>query len=801
MQHYFTRFLLLLLAVCLLQPSSAELLRFETEAQKASTTQVGISGISVPLKWLEPAKTTEHVSRPSVPSSNSFSLPFAYAYPVAVSTATGSGNFGGGSNVPVGGNPNSVRVGDVDGDGDLDLLTANGNSGSVSVRLNGGIGGFSGGSDLPIIECFSVCVGDVDGDGDLDLLAPSYSSSTVSVRLNDGVGSFSGGSDVPTGRSPASVAVGDVDGDGDLDLLTPNTNGGSVSVRLNDGVGGFSGGSDVPVGNNPSSIVVRDLDGDGDLDLLTADYSYDIVKVRLNDGSGSFSGGSNVPISGGPISVAVGDVDMDGDLDFLTANYFNRTVSVRLNDGSGGFSGGSNVPMANYVRSVAVGDVDGDGDLDLLAAFEGSNMVSVQLNNGSGGFREGSYVPVGTYPSSVCVGDVDGDGDLDLLTANTGSGSVSVRLNLPPNNAPVANAQNVSTAEDVAKDITLSGTDADGNALTYSIDTPPVHGTLSGTGATRTYTPNTNYNGSDSFTFTVSDGILTSVPATVSVTITAVNDAPVLAGVPASASIPRQVLYSFTASATDVEGSALMFSLQGAPAGASINSTTGALSWTPSASQAGASYTFAVRVTDGSLTASQNTTLTVLKSVPVPSINSFAPSSGPVGTSVLLTGVNFEGTSGVTFNGVRAAYKVQDATSILTMVPPGAKTGKITVTAPGGTATSKGQFKVTAGTALMATQTQLAYGEVVQGEMALQASPNPFRDRISLRFSLAEEQAYELRVYDLRGALVQVLRSGSSPAGQLQEVEWDASTCAEGLYLIHLNSAGRSQNLKVLLTR
>ena len=63
------------------------------------------------------------------------------------------------------------------------------------------------------------------------------------------------------------------------------------------------------------------------------------------------------------------------------------------------------------------------------------------------------------------------------------------------NDAPVANAQSVTTNEDTAKAITLSGSDVDGNPLTYSVVTQPAHGALSGTAPNLTYTPAANYNG------------------------------------------------------------------------------------------------------------------------------------------------------------------------------------------------------------------------------------------------------------------------------------------------------------------
>src|SRR6185295_11534353 len=63
-------------------------------------------------------------------------------------------------------------------------------------------------------------------------------------------------------------------------------------------------------------------------------------------------------------------------------------------------------------------------------------------------------------------------------------------------------------------------TDVDSSALTYSIEAQPGHGTLTGTAPNVTYTPTTNYNGADNFTFKASDGSLNSNVATVSITVT-----------------------------------------------------------------------------------------------------------------------------------------------------------------------------------------------------------------------------------------------------------------------------------------
>jgi predicted extracellular nuclease len=80
-----------------------------------------------------------------------------------------------------------------------------------------------------------------------------------------------------------------------------------------------------------------------------------------------------------------------------------------------------------------------------------------------------------------------------------------------------------------------------------------------------------------------------------------------------------------------------------------------------------------------------------------PSITSFSPGSGAVGTSVSITGTHFTGASTVTFNGASASFTVNSSTSISATVPSGATTGPIKVITPGGQATSSSSFTVSGG--------------------------------------------------------------------------------------------------------
>src|SRR5205085_2078456 len=128
------------------------------------------------------------------------------------------------------------------------------------------------------------------------------------------------------------------------------------------------------------------------------------------------------------------------------------------------------------------------------------------------------------------------------------------------NFVPVANDGAVNAVEDTPILITLTATDENStDVLTYSIVTPPAHGLLSGTGSKLTFTPAPNFFGNDSFTFKASDGQSDSNTATISITVAAVNDAPVSADGTLDATAGSTVTGQLNA--TDVDSTALTFAI------------------------------------------------------------------------------------------------------------------------------------------------------------------------------------------------------------------------------------------------
>lgn len=146
------------------------------------------------------------------------------------------------------------------------------------------------------------------------------------------------------------------------------------------------------------------------------------------------------------------------------------------------------------------------------------------------------------------------------------------------NGAPIALSQSLTNAEDTLLPITLGVTDPDGPVTNFTLLTLPAHGALTGTEPNLSYLPSTNYFGPDSFTFNANDGSLTSSVATVNITVTNVNDAPVL---PAQGPVFMGVLnlLAITNTASDVDSANINYSLLSS-GGASISSQ-GIIQWNP----------------------------------------------------------------------------------------------------------------------------------------------------------------------------------------------------------------------------
>jgi RHS repeat-associated protein/uncharacterized repeat protein (TIGR01451 family) len=235
-----------------------------------------------------------------------------------------------------------------------------------------------------------------------------------------------------------------------------------------------------------------------------------------------------------------------------------------------------------------------------------------------------SYTPTPNYHGSDSFTFRAHDGEAD---SNIATVSITVRA---VNDAPVADAKQANVDQGGSVAVTLSGSDIDGDSLSWRITQQPAHGSLSGTAPALVYTPQATFSGSDQFHYVANDATADSAPASVTITVTAVNRAPAITST-ALLSARAAVAYNYDVEASDPDGDTLTYSLLNPPAGMSINAGTGLVSWTPTAQQVG-SHSIAVRADDGrGGIAAQDFTLAVSAANAPPVIDSTAVTTAGIG--------------------------------------------------------------------------------------------------------------------------------------------------------------------------
>ena len=197
------------------------------------------------------------------------------------------------------------------------------------------------------------------------------------------------------------------------------------------------------------------------------------------------------------------------------------------------------------------------------------------------------------------------------LDASGNSATATQTITVTENHRPSAYDQLVSTDEDAPVAIILAASDIDGDILTYVVENDPAHGTLSGAAPNLTYSPASNYNGPDSFTFRANDGIFDSDVAVISILVEAVNDPPELAPI-GGQSVNEGERLTIVLDVNDVDGDSLTCSCLADPwpAGATFEHASRTFSWTPGFDQAG-DYNLRFEACDDSLTCGEDITITV----------------------------------------------------------------------------------------------------------------------------------------------------------------------------------------------
>lgn len=269
-------------------------------------------------------------------------------------------------------------------------------------------------------------------------------------------------------------------------------------------------------------------------------------------------------------------------------------------------------------ESILANDTDPNNDTLTAVLEEQPSFGSVTLNE-DGSF---SYLPNPDFNGVDTFTYYASDGSYN---SNTATVTITV---LPVNDPPVAVADSAATPEDttVIIEVLLNDYDVDGDNLTITTVTQPTNGSATDNGnGTLTYTPNPNFFGTDTFTYTISDGNNGFDTATVDITVMPVNDPPVAVADSATTPEDASVMIEVLMNDFDVDGDNLTITELTQPAnGVATDIGNGTLIYTPNPNFFG-NDTFIYTITDGNngfSTAAVNIAVTPVNDPPVASPDS-----------------------------------------------------------------------------------------------------------------------------------------------------------------------------------
>src|SRR3954464_14898750 len=318
--------------------------------------------------------------------------------------------------------------------------------------------------------------------------------------------------------------------------VTANTAGGSSSLTftLDRSLVTPSIGLAHDTGTSASDNITSDATLTGTTDAGAAVAFYDLTGLTPSggssppvllatvtaDASGTWTYTPSVP--DGPHAFMVEATDVAGNVRDSSPFYMTLdTAPPVAHDDS--YTLAEDTTLTVAAPALLANDSDANGDILSAALVSGPAHGSLALNaNGAL-----TYTPAANFNGTDSFTYKANDGQADSNVA-------TVFLTVTPvNDAPVAHDDSYTLAEDTtltlaAPAILANDSDADGDALSAALVSGPAHGSLAlNANGALTYTPDANFNGTDSFTYKVNDGQADSNVATAFLTVTPVNDAPV----------------------------------------------------------------------------------------------------------------------------------------------------------------------------------------------------------------------------------------------------------------------------------
>jgi len=287
------------------------------------------------------------------------------------------------------------------------------------------------------------------------------------------------------------------------------------------------------------------------------------------------------------------------------------TVAYTVSDGSSTTTGAIVIVIAPVNDAPTAGNLTITTNEDTPVSFtlpaadvDSGDPLTVTVSSTPGQGALSGVAPNLTYrPGTNANGTISFGYNVRDLAGASASGVVTIVV-VPVNDAPIANSTSVTTPEDTAKAIAITGSDVEG-AVTVAVTAAPTHGTYS----SGIYAPALNYNGPDAIGFKVTDGGGQITLGTVSITVTPVNDPPVASN--GSVTTTRTVAVPITLVATDVDNEPLTYTILTGPSRGTLSGVAPNLTYTPTGFLVGADV-LTFKATDAAgLSSSKTVNITV----------------------------------------------------------------------------------------------------------------------------------------------------------------------------------------------
>jgi LPXTG-motif cell wall-anchored protein len=297
-------------------------------------------------------------------------------------------------------------------------------------------------------------------------------------------------------------------------------------------------------------------------------------------------------------------VNTDGTLSYTpNAGYHGKeSFTYTISDGRNGISSATVNVDVNATPVVESYDEKTDYNKAVSGKVVGSDADGDVLTYSKAGAPSHGTVTVNKDGTWLYTPDKDFSGtDSFTVKVEDGKGVYTIStVKIIVDTPPVAINDSVTTDEDTSVNINILNNDKDVNndALTVTAVTNPSHGNVAiNPDGTVKYTPVANYNGNDSFTYTISDGHGGTATATVNIIINPVNDAPTAPNY--DKTTPYNKSISSRVQGTDIDGDTLQYTLKSQASNGYVTvSSNGTWTYTPNLNYAG-SDSFTVEVSDG----------------------------------------------------------------------------------------------------------------------------------------------------------------------------------------------------------